>query len=94
MIVKGMLREAAIRHSSAGCWHPRRGSILDRRGKVLAVSMENNFSVSPEMLGARPEDQGLNASVERVYPLGEIAGPVLGYVGKDGYGLGGARIRI
>lgn len=68
----------------------RRGSILDRRGKVLAVSMENNFSVSPEMLGARPEDQGLNASVERVYPLGEIAGPVLGYIGKDGYGLGGA----
>ena len=68
----------------------RRGSILDRRGKVLAVSMENNFSVSPEMLGARSEDPGLNTSVKRVYPLGEIAGPVLGYIGKDGYGLGGA----
>ncbi len=28
-------------------------------------------------------------AVNRMYPLGDIAGSVLGYVGKDGYGLGG-----
>jgi len=66
----------------------RRGDIYDRRGQRLAVGVSGRLSLGLDVLGAG--DAGGKAVVQRVYPMGEVAGPVLGYVGKDGYGLGGA----
>ncbi len=65
----------------------RRGSILDRSGRVLGASMQQRLSVGVDMLGI--EGTG-KASLSRVYPNGDLAGPVLGYIGRDGYGLAGA----
>ncbi|HON11962.1 MAG TPA: penicillin-binding transpeptidase domain-containing protein, partial [Chitinispirillaceae bacterium] len=66
----------------------QRGSILDRKGVVLASSIEHSISVKPEVLGVNASGQR-QTQLKRVYPLGDIAGPLLGYVGTDGYGLGG-----
>lgn len=67
----------------------KRGTIYDRTGAVLSVTMEDKISLKPEAFGVVAKRKGQQA-VNRVYPLGEITGPVVGYVGKDGYGLGGA----
>jgi len=66
----------------------RRGDIYDRRGQQLAVGVSGRLALGLDVLGAG-EAEG-KAVLQRVYPMGEVAGPVLGYVGKDGYGLGGA----
>jgi cell division protein FtsI/penicillin-binding protein 2 len=66
----------------------KRGTIRDRNGVVLAVSMDNPIALKSEDFGVSEKKAGKTA-VRRVYPLGDIAGSVLGYVGKDGYGLGG-----
>ncbi len=66
----------------------RRGDIYDRRGRQLAVGVSKSLALGLDVLGAG--EAGGKAVVQRVYPMGEVAGPVLGYVGKDGYGLGGA----
>ncbi|MBN1309133.1 MAG: penicillin-binding protein 2, partial [Chitinispirillaceae bacterium] len=70
----------------------RRGSLVDRFGRTLAVSMPNPLSIDPDALGLKgmpPEDITI---VKRIYPLGDIAGTLLGYIGRDGYGLGGAEL--
>ncbi|MFP4012867.1 MAG: penicillin-binding transpeptidase domain-containing protein [Chitinispirillaceae bacterium] len=67
--------------------HARRGSIHDRKGAILASSVSGKLAVDMEVLGA--EIGGEKAILQRVYPRGEISGSVLGYVGRDGYGLGG-----
>ena len=59
-----------------------RGSIYDRYGRILAASSQNEFSLA----GDPAADASL---VKRIYPAGEAAGPLLGYIGRDGYGLGG-----
>ncbi|MBD3322649.1 MAG: hypothetical protein GF350_16225, partial [Chitinivibrionales bacterium] len=69
----------------------KRGAILDSQGKILAKSMGNKFRAP---LGALVDpgetaDEAQYRSIKRVYPFAELAGPVIGYVGKDGYGLSG-----
>jgi cell division protein FtsI/penicillin-binding protein 2 len=66
----------------------KRGAIKDHNGNILAVSMDNPIALKSDVLGVNQKKGGKTA-VRRVYPLGDIAGSVLGYVGRDGYGLGG-----
>jgi cell division protein FtsI/penicillin-binding protein 2 len=64
----------------------KRGNIYDRKGTLLASSMESAISINPDIF---PSGYSRPAATDRVYPFGETGGPLLGYVGKDGYGLGG-----
>jgi cell division protein FtsI/penicillin-binding protein 2 len=68
-----------------------RGTIYDRNGKVLAAGTQSGLSLSADLFGAAG-GTGRNGGrrFRRVYPLQEAAGPLIGYIGKDGYGLGGA----
>jgi cell division protein FtsI/penicillin-binding protein 2 len=65
-----------------------RGSIYDRRGRQLAVSVPGSVSLDLDALGV--EAAGGKAVLQRLYPMGEVAAPLLGFAGKDGYGLEGA----
>ena len=68
----------------------KRGNIYDRGGTPLASSVSGKISLNMEALGIEDERGGTKAVLQRIYPAGEVGGPLLGYVGKDGYGLGGA----
>lgn len=70
----------------------KRGAITDRFGRTLAVSVQSSISIDTDVLGVSGKNRSKSASVKRVYPLGDIAGPLLGYIGKDGSGLGGAEL--
>jgi len=68
----------------------KRGNIYDRGGTLLASSVPGQISLNLEALGVEGERGGASKVVlQRLYPSGEAGGPLLGYVGKDGYGLGG-----
>jgi len=76
----------------------RRGAILDRKGVVLATTVDCRLPLRPsgddslaQSIALRHDGRKDAAmSVQRLYPYGECLGAVLGYVGKDGAGLGGA----
>ncbi len=68
----------------------RRGAIRDRNGYVLASSAPGERRVSAENAGRARALGQTYTSFGRIYPLGSLAGHTLGYVGRDGYGLGGA----
>ncbi len=69
----------------------RRGDIRDCQGRVLSSSIGGNMRMSVSQMGGDGLKDSATESVllKRVYPFGEAAGAVLGYVGKDGDGLGG-----
>ena len=67
----------------------KRGNIYDRGGTLLASSVPGQISLNLEALGIEEGRAGAKAVLQRIYPAGEVGGPLLGYVGKDGYGLGG-----
>lgn len=67
----------------------KRGDIYDTKGRLLASSVPGQLSMNVEMLGAREGHASGKAVLQRIYPNGDVGGPVLGYVGRDGYGLGG-----
>jgi cell division protein FtsI/penicillin-binding protein 2 len=66
----------------------KRGTIYDRNGIPLSVTMDDKLTFNTDVFGVTPK-KNTKQLLNRVYPLGEIGGSVLGYVGKDGYGLGG-----
>ncbi len=67
----------------------KRGCIRDRKGVILASSIPGKLAMSTQVLGIEGE-KGKKAILQRIYPAGDVCGPVLGYIGSDGYGLGGA----
>jgi cell division protein FtsI (penicillin-binding protein 3) len=67
----------------------RRGDVRDSKGRVLCSSIGTQMKMLASMLNASDSVRG-SVVLRRVYPFGEAAGAVLGYVGKDGDGLGGA----
>ncbi len=76
-----------------------RGRILDRYGEVLAKPIDGEFTFSHSTINDNiatlktAGDHTLGSPSRkysrRVYPLQGNAGSLLGYVGRDGYGLGG-----
>lgn len=71
-----------------------RGRILDHNGTILAQSIERQGSVSVDAAmqprwNADTTHKNNAVAVKRVYTLGEASGPVVGYVGGEGAGLGG-----
>ncbi|MBL8026888.1 MAG: penicillin-binding protein [Fibrobacteres bacterium] len=70
---------------------PDRGRIFDRDGVCLAVNMAldsvNRIQLSKIISsnGGTPPKR----SLKRLYPLKTTAGHMIGFVGRDGYGLGG-----
>lgn len=67
----------------------RRGAIKDRNGQVLAKSSTGNMPVKSNLTSSGNNNRKTASSVKRVYPYGDQAGQVLGYIGKDGNGLSG-----
>lgn len=61
-----------------------RGRLLDRRGLELAASVNGGGHGDPR--------DGYDAAAGRLYPQGDLAAPTLGFIGRDGYGLGGAEL--
>jgi len=64
----------------------KRGEILDRKGRQLAASVPGRMALSSDMVGL--EDGG-QVVLQRVYPMGDVAGSLIGYLGKGGYGFSG-----
>ncbi|MBN2038236.1 MAG: hypothetical protein JW768_15955 [Chitinispirillaceae bacterium] len=66
-----------------------RGSIYDRGGRILAASTVKDVSLTEDVFSAYNTRTNKRALLKRVYPLGKAEGPLIGYIGRDGYGLGG-----
>ncbi|MDG5814901.1 penicillin-binding transpeptidase domain-containing protein [Chitinispirillales bacterium ANBcel5] len=69
---------------------PRRGSIKDRYGRILATSQQ--VAIDGSIWGG--EGRSGERTLNRIYPGGDLAGPLLGHVGRDGYGLAGIEFTL
>jgi len=67
----------------------QRGTIFDCNGRTLSMTMDSRVVVKSESVKSKNKKNSLQGT-NRIYPLGDVAGAVIGYVGRDGYGLGGA----
>lgn len=78
----------------------KRGDILDRNGEKLAYDIEQpisagklnslarmNEEVAPQMTSGKRNVE--YRKLKRIYPNQHLAGQVLGFIGRDGYGLAG-----
>lgn len=77
------IREASL--------YPKRGQISDRNGVVLAVNAEVDKD-NLKQLGMMVNEQTgfvLKRPIKRMYPERYLAGQLIGFVGRDGYGLSG-----
>jgi len=61
---------------------PKRGEILDRYGKRMAINASVRVSIDKSQ-------SGQNRDVQRVAPNGHVAGQIIGNVGNEGYGQTG-----
>ena len=84
--------ERSRQQSQERCILPaKRGAICDRNGRVLAANTQNDLSLKVDVLGVTGE-KGAQGLVTRAYPLDAAAAPLIGCVGKDGYGLSGVEL--
>ncbi len=72
----------------------KRGAIKDRNGNILAKSINTSLNINTDLfLNSKGSKTGGNktkkTSIKRIYPYGELAGQVIGHIGKDGNGLSG-----
>lgn len=76
-----------------------RGSILDRRGERLAYEVEKSIDIG-SLKDAIDDIDNVTPLVSltgklrytklnRIYPHGALCGQVIGFIGRDGYGLAG-----
>lgn len=70
---------------------PKRGEILDRKGRVLARSVPKKARIYVEDSLGKVID---SVMVNRIYPYGSVGGQLLGYTGRDGNGLAGVEYRF
>lgn len=73
--------------------YPVRGDVLEAGGGRLAVNAESDSGTV--RAADLPQDRFPSLKrARRLYPMGTLMGQVLGFVGRDGYGLGGVEYEM
>jgi len=71
--------------------YPKRGEIYDRKGTALAVNadLEQDDLKNLGLLADNENSVSPRRPIKRLYPSRTLAGQLIGFVGRDGYGLSG-----